>query len=163
MKITIHQFSTGGMHYLPLDEPTALMFLNKGEKRIVCRINNCYDLHCAVMRSKEAGYYLVLGSRVMKELGLKKGSTVHALLKSDHSELQFVLPEELSAVMETDDAARHAFDRLSAGTKRGLAAFVMQVKSMDKKIERSLQIAKKLKEGITSTRQLCSNKEHEPR
>ena len=52
--------------------------------------------------------------------------------------------------MATDPAAEKIFNTLAPGHKRGLIALVNTVKSSDKKIERSLLIAEKLKKGVIS-------------
>ena len=68
----------------------------------------------------------------------------------DDTELQFSVPEEFAEVLATDPAAEKIFNTLTPGNKRGLIALVNMVKSSDKKIERSLLIAEKLKKGVSS-------------
>jgi uncharacterized protein YdeI (YjbR/CyaY-like superfamily) len=64
------------------------------------------------------------------------------------------MPEELREVLDTDPEAGRVFDSLTEGNKRGLMYLVSQVKSSDKRIERSFIIAAKLKRGITSPREI---------
>jgi uncharacterized protein YdeI (YjbR/CyaY-like superfamily) len=54
--------------------------------------------------------------------------------------------------MATDPEAEAVFNKLTAGNKRGLIAFVAQVKSSYKRIERALLVAANLKAGRTSPR-----------
>ncbi|MCU0382340.1 MAG: YdeI/OmpD-associated family protein, partial [Chitinophagaceae bacterium] len=95
--------------------------------------------------------------RVLVQLKLKAGMQVSVDLKEDDTALQFDIPEEFSAVMETDPVAREVFDGLTDGRKRGLIQLVHMVKSPDKKIERALKIAEKIKYGITSPQQIMKS------
>jgi uncharacterized protein YdeI (YjbR/CyaY-like superfamily) len=62
------------------------------------------------------------------------------------------MPEELKEVLDTDDEANKIFHTLTAGNQRGLIYLLSLVKSSDKKIERALKIAERIKLGITSPR-----------
>jgi uncharacterized protein YdeI (YjbR/CyaY-like superfamily) len=57
-------------------------------------------------------------------------------------------------VLKTDTEAESIFKGLTDGNKRGLIYLVTQVKSIDKRIERSLKIAERLKLGIKSPREI---------
>jgi uncharacterized protein YdeI (YjbR/CyaY-like superfamily) len=95
-------------------------------------------------------YYLMISAANLKKLTARAGSTVRAEIEIDKSELQFHVPEEFAEVMATDATAKKIFDSLTAGNKRGLIALVNVLKSSDKKIERALLIAARLRSGITS-------------
>lgn len=97
---------------------------------------------------------LMIGSKHLKTLGIKANASVKASITIDTTEFQFELPEELEEVLATDDVANQIFTGLTDGNKRGLMALVQMVKSSDKKIERSLLIAEKLKLGITSPQKI---------
>jgi len=62
------------------------------------------------------------------------------------------MPEELKEILETDPEASEIFHSLTSGNQRGLLYLVAQVKTSDKKIERALKIADRIKIGITSPR-----------
>ncbi len=64
------------------------------------------------------------------------------------------MPEELAEVLRTDPEAEVVFNRLTPGNKRGLMALVNMVKSVDKKIERALLIAEKIRRGVHSPQQI---------
>ena len=102
------------------------------------------------MRVKNSYYYITLGKRIINEANIKTKEILDIAFKEDKSELQFEIPEEFREVIETDPEARKIFNSLTDGNKRGLIALVLQVKSIDTKIERSLKIAEKLKFGIKS-------------
>jgi uncharacterized protein YdeI (YjbR/CyaY-like superfamily) len=62
------------------------------------------------------------------------------------------MPEELKVVLEMDVEADKLFHKLTEGNQRGLMYLVTLVKSSDKRIERALLIAEKIKVGITAPR-----------
>jgi uncharacterized protein YdeI (YjbR/CyaY-like superfamily) len=153
----IEKFPGAGMHYIQVPAKTAASLRKKGVTRVLCRINNTLELHAALMHTKEGMSYIMLGKRWLTEIKAKAGTPVSVTLQEDETELQFDIPEEFSAVMESDPGARKIFDALTDGRKRGLIQLVRMVKSSDKKIERALKIAEKIKFGITSPQQIMKS------
>lgn len=149
-KHIIQNMGAGYMHYIELDTKTVKRVTAGRNKRVVCKLNNTISIHAAVMKTKEGMYYLMINAANLKKLSVKAGSTVKAEIEIDKSELQFHIPEEFAEVIATDPAAKKIFDSLTPGNKRGLIALVNMPKSSDKKIERALLIATKLKNGINS-------------
>ncbi|MCU0443193.1 MAG: YdeI/OmpD-associated family protein [Bacteroidia bacterium] len=141
-----------GMHYILLDAKTVKTLTKGNNKRAICRLNNAVEFHCAMMPKKEGGYYINIGSAICKKLKLREGVVVSAQFTVDEAEYQFEMPEELKAVLDTDSKANAVFHALTEGNQRGLMYLVSQVKSSDKRIERALKIASKIKDGITSPR-----------
>lgn len=140
------------MHYIMPDPQTVQTLLKNENKRVICRLNDEVEFHCAIMPKKGGGYFINIGASICKKLKLSKGSIVTATFRRDHTEYQFPMPEELNEVLHTDPEAYKIFHSLTAGNQRGLIYLVTQVKSTDKRIERSLKIALRLKNGVTSPR-----------
>jgi hypothetical protein len=149
----IQKFDSG-MHYFLVDERDIKKYLKLNDKRCICNLNNSIDFHCAIMKKKDGGYYINLGLKIMKSLNLKLGDSVKAKFKEDNTEHKFAFSEELFEVLKSDLDASKVFDRLSDGNKRSLIYLISLVKSSDKKIERALKIAEKLKAGITSAKEI---------
>lgn len=147
----LEKFSSG-MHYIRVDNNIVDRFKNIGAKRAICKLNDQIEFHCAFMPKKEGGHYVNIGAIICKKLQIKEGSTVTAIFTDDSTEYQFEMPEELSEVLNLDTDANHIFQNLTGGNQRGLIYLVTQVKSSDKRIERALKIAERLKKGITSPR-----------
>ena len=142
----------GGMHYIMLDNKTVASFTKNANKRVICKLNNLVEFHCAIMQKKEGGHFINIGLTICKKLNIKQGSKVTAIFTTDNSEYQFAMPEELQEVLHSDPQANAIFQSLTKGNQRGLIYLVAQVKSSDKKIERALKIAEKMKQGVTSVR-----------
>ena len=137
-----------GMHYVFIEENIVKPFLEKGAKRAICTIENV-DFHCAFMPKKEGSFFINIGSKICKQLNLKMGDEVNPTFREDTSEYQFDMPEEFTEVLYQDPDAFVLFEGLTDGNKRGLIYLVTMVKSSEKRIERALKIAEKLKMGIT--------------
>ena len=146
----IEKFSNG-MHYVMVNQEIVNAFLLKGSKRAICTINSEH-FHCAFMPKKEGGYFINLGSIICKKLNLNEGNEIILSFKDDDSEFQFDMPEEFIEVLYQDPDADSVFQSLTDGNKRGLIYVIMLVKSSEKRIERALKVAEKLKLGITSPR-----------
>ena len=153
MKATVQRFDSG-MHYLAVPATTAASFLNSGIKRILCRINRQHELHAAIQRTRENEYYIMMGLATLKKFQLKTGTSVSIEFLEDTTACQFYMPEELEEVLQTDPDAKTVFESLTDGNKRGLISLILQVKSVDKKIERALRIAQKIKQGVKAPQQV---------
>jgi hypothetical protein len=148
----ILQKFAGSMHYIVLDAKTVTKLTKNNNKRVICRLNNTVEFHCALMRRKEGGHFIAVGAAICKKLKIKSGATISAVFKADKTEYQFEMPEELQEVLNTDPKAQEIFATLTAGNQRGLMYLVTLLKASDKKIERALKIADKIKVGVISPR-----------
>jgi Bacteriocin-protection, YdeI or OmpD-Associated/Domain of unknown function (DUF1905) len=151
MEYILEKFHNG-MHYILLDPKNVGLLTKNGNKRAICRLNDTIEFHCALMPKKDGGYFISFSSSICKKLNLKIGKKVFATFLVDETSYQFEMPEELKEVLNTDYDADKIFHSLTDGNQRGIIYLVMQVKSSEKRIERALKIAEKLKLGVTSPR-----------
>lgn len=141
----------GNAHAIPITATVAAAFIVNGNRRVICTINHAHTVHVALMFRKAAGdYYIYVGKGLLKKARLTAGQTLKIQLATDDSEYQFEMPEELAEVLATDADAHRIFHGLTPGRQRGLIHLVAMVKTVDKRIERALRIADKIKGGITS-------------
>ncbi|HMO32483.1 MAG TPA: YdeI/OmpD-associated family protein [Lacibacter sp.] len=151
MRLQLERFPHG-VHFIRVPSKTAELFIGKGSRRVLCTINQAPPFHCAFMRTKEGDYYVHLGTSQVRKMKLKAGSSVAVRFSEDVTEHQFEVPEEFAAVLESDPEAEALFRKLTPGNQRGLLYLVTRLRSSEKRIERSLHIAEKMKAGITSPR-----------
>lgn len=149
MEYTLGKFDNG-MYFITPDERTVISLTQNNNKRVICRLNDQLEIHCAIMSKKEGGHCIMIGSTICKKLKLKEGDTIRASFFLDETEYQFEMPEELKAVLDSDEEADKLFHLLTKGNQRGLIYLVAQVKSVDKRIERALKIAARIKNGVIS-------------
>jgi hypothetical protein len=141
---------SNGMHHIMLDSEVVSVLTKNDNKRVICKINNSLTFHCAIMTRKTGGHFIVIGSKICKQLKIKQGSEITVTFQIDKTDYQFEMPEELQAVLDSDEKANKLFHILTEGNQRGLMYLVTLVKSPDKRIERALLIAEKIKIGINS-------------
>jgi Bacteriocin-protection, YdeI or OmpD-Associated/Domain of unknown function (DUF1905) len=146
----IQRFESG-MHYILVPTEIVESYVSKGSKRAICDISD-QKFHCAFMPKKEGGFFINLGQSICKKLNLKLGMHVNPTFEEDKSEFQFEMPEEFAELLAQDPDADEVFLGLTNGNKRSLIYLISLVKSTDKKIERGLLIAQKLKLGVTQAR-----------
>lgn len=143
-----------GMHYCIIHPTIANKLLKTKEKRWICVINKTTSFHVALQSNKEGNYFIYVGSKILKQLNLKKGMAVQIDFKKDDTTYQFEDVEEWNEVMNTDPEVEIIFNQLTPGNKRSILFLIQQVKSSDKRIQRSLIIAENLKKGIHSPKLL---------
>lgn len=141
--------SGGGSHFMRIDPHLAKEMIAGGKKRVICTVGDV-RFHCAILNSKEVGYYIHLGAALLKKMKLRESDLFHAELREDDSPYQFEIPVEFAEVMASDSEANKIFESLTDGNKRSLIYLVAKLKSQDKRIQTALKIATRMKMGITS-------------
>jgi len=126
------------------DEISKQYVSGKGSVRILCRIGDKPEFPCALV--PRHGRYVVIASlQLIKENNLSKGSAFNMSIRTDPGN-GLDLPEEFSEVLAQDEFAFQAFLALKDGGKRGYIYYIRQAKSIETRIKRSFEVAKKLKE-----------------
>jgi alpha-L-arabinofuranosidase len=149
MKYILQKFDNG-MHYIIISPQIVTEITQNSNNRVICNLNDKINFHCAILPKKEGGHFINIGTNICKKLKLTTGDVVVATFEVDKSDYQFEMPEEFKEVLLTDVEASNAFHCLTAGNQRSLIYMVTLVKSSDKRIERALKIAEKIKNGITN-------------
>ncbi|MFT5860435.1 MAG: hypothetical protein ACI865_002548 [Flavobacteriaceae bacterium] len=81
----------------------------------------------------------------MKTLDAALNDEVEVSLQKDPSKYGFTIPEEFEAVLAQDDAGNHRFLSMSKGKRRAIIYLVIQLKSSEKRIKKSLFFIENLK------------------
>lgn len=146
--------NVAGIHFFVVETKTVEHFLTGKNKRVVCTFEVASKIHAAILTKKELGYYIRLGKSTIKKLNDKAGDTIKVSIATDPTPFQFELPEERAEVLATDLQANAIFEKFSPGNQRSIIYLVSLLKSTEKRIERALRIAEKLKAGISSARKM---------
>ena len=120
-----------------------------GGNRALCILPNGFSFHCALMGSKNGGFYITVGKKTLKRAGLEGDEVLEVVLRKDESEFQAPMPEELAGVLETDFEAWERFEALTKGKQRSIIHQVASAKHIDTRINRALKIAENLKKGAS--------------
>jgi hypothetical protein len=132
-------------HLIAVPEEIARPFIQgKGAPRIFCSVHGGAEFPCA-LNPRHGRYVIIASKQMIKKNKLLMGVPFIVSIRHD-PENGLGLPEELSEVLVQDETALKAYQALNDGHKRGLIHYVNQVKSVDSRIKRSLEIMEKIKE-----------------
>jgi uncharacterized protein YdeI (YjbR/CyaY-like superfamily) len=143
--------------YIEHNQNAAQKLWDAGERRVLIEFADGSQVHYALLRMKELGYISRISAALIKKQKLQVDKTIPATMQKDDSEFQFAMPEEFAEVLAQDEAAFAVFDKLTDGNKRSLIQLVAMVKSSEKRIDRAIFVAEKLKMGITRGRDMMMN------
>ncbi|MFK7810525.1 MAG: YdeI/OmpD-associated family protein [Saprospiraceae bacterium] len=143
---------SGHSHYIPIPDQVATKILEEFGKRVYCVINGKMSLHCAILFSKNRGYYIMVGKATMKKILVRPNEPFELEIKKDNSPYQAEVPEELTVVLETDELAAKAFDALTPGRQRTIIYHIGKAKHSETRITRALKITDFLKIGVSDLR-----------
>lgn len=136
------------MHYLYIPAEV-LQKLGGGFKhRLVCTVNSNLNFQGGTVALGDGAAYITLSKARMKKLGLELGNEVIVKLEKDDSEFGVVFPEELTEILAQDEEAYARFNALKEGMKRYILYYIGQVKSSEKRLERSVFLMHNLKKTI---------------
>jgi bifunctional DNA-binding transcriptional regulator/antitoxin component of YhaV-PrlF toxin-antitoxin module len=123
------------------------VFGTKSRVRFTGTINGV-PVEQALMPGRSGFHYISMGGALRRKLKLREGDMVEVILKRDERPDDFVeLPEALVAALELDENTKAKFDALTPGYKRSLSYWINSAKGIDTKVNRALEIVKRLETG----------------
>lgn len=128
-----------------------LIALNGGQEkgrynqRVIIRVNDRIEWQGGVVAYGEGYGYITLSKARMKELDVVVGEHVQVNLKRDASEYGHEFPVELHEIFRQDAEAKQRFEALTPGKQRTVIYYILQNKSSEKRIEKSLFYMENLK------------------
>lgn len=134
-------------YHVKVPGPIAKHFLDQGDKRVVCKLNDSLEVQCAIMSAGEGVYFINLNKKIRDQLNLKEGSKVSVHLDKDNSEFGLPFPDELEEVLAQDKAGKEYFYKLTPGRQRNIIYGVSQVKNPDLRIQRAMIMINHLKKN----------------
>lgn len=138
------------MHYVIVTDAILEQFLEESDKslynqRFHVTVNNVVKWQGGtVSLGNNAGYINLSGKR-MKELDVSLDDVVNVTLEKDHSEYGFNAPEEFEEVLRQDDEGNRRFMSLTKGKRRAIIYLIVQIKSSEKRIDKSIFFIENLK------------------
>lgn len=105
----------------------------------------------SVSLGNETAYITVSQAR-MKKLDIVRGDTVEVELEPDSSKYGMDVPEEWTESLELDPEAKAIFDSMPISHQRYVIYYIQQVKSSQKRIERSLFCQNNMKRAPVNER-----------
>jgi hypothetical protein len=110
-------------HLIAVPEEIAKLFIRgKGAPRIFCSVQGGAEFPCA-LNPRHGRYVIIASKQLIKKNKLRIGVPFNIAIRHD-PENGLGLPEELSEVLQQDDAALKAYQALNDGHKRGLIHYI---------------------------------------
>ena len=96
------QLGGGNMAYIIIPDEVATQMIQAGNKRVICKIDQSFEFHCAIQRMKDGIYYIGMGKKILKKANLVPGQEIEVELLPDNTKYQSEMPEELDEVLKSD-------------------------------------------------------------
>mgnify|MGYP003639071529 CR=1 FL=1 len=138
-------------HYITLTKSQLEQTFSANEKgsiynqRYTIHINNKVNWKGGSLALGNNQAYIALSKERMKKSNCAFNDTVEVTLERDHSLYGFDVPEEFEELLRQDDHARICFESLTMGKRRAVIYLVLQIKSSDKRIEKSIFLLDNIK------------------
>ncbi len=116
-------------------------------KRFEITINNKVNWRGGSMVLGEGRSYLTISKARMKELNVALDDEIMIELEKDNSEYGMDVPTEFQEVLAQDKEANTRFCELTKGTQRATIYLVNQLKTSEKRIEKSIFLLENLKKA----------------
>jgi len=138
------------MHCLLIADKYLIQLNNNEEKgrynqRVLITANNQLTWQAGIVVYGEGYGYITLSKARMKELDVREGETIQIELKKDSSKYGHEFPVELSELLAQDQEAKNRFNYLTPGKQRTIIYYILQNKTSDKRLEKSVEYLRNLK------------------
>lgn len=118
--------------------------INSSHKRVVCKLNNSFTFHCAML-PKKTFHYILLNKEICKKNNFTGNDNVSVSLCVDESKYGLPMSEEMEEVLYSDPEGNAFFHKLTPGKQRSMIHLVNKVKNTQGKIDKSFVILEHLK------------------
>ena len=138
-------------HYLEIDKHLLKEFWSEGDsgsvfnQRFIITVNKTTTWHGGTMALGNNKAYIAISKTRMKEVNAQLDDIVTVELVKDYSKYGFIVPEEFEEVLRQDSDANFLFNSLPLGVQRAVIYIVIQLKTSDKRIEKSIFLLENLK------------------
>ena len=131
-------------HALPVPDDIAEKLKAAGVRRLIATING-HTCKRALQNHADGGSFLIVGQDLLKQCGLKRGSTATVSLVPDPEPDELEMPDAFALVLEQDPAARERWATFPVGRQRSLLHFITSAKQEATQIKRSWELAEKIR------------------
>lgn len=150
------EVTLSSMHSFLVPEAIAMLFRDQGHDRVkvLVRFEGKEVSYHAALKPMKGSFPVMLNKPNQKLLGLFPNDYFEVRLFEDTTQYGVDLPEEFTAVMESDPDAQEIFDTLSIGKKRGLIYMILRYKNSQTRIDKMLCMCENLKRGVRDPKDL---------
>lgn len=123
----------------------ANQFIEKDNRRVICRLNDAHEFHAALMPNGNGGFFITINSDIRKKLKLGETAVLQVQLKKDTSKYGIHLPEEMEELLLIDEEGSHFFHQLTSGKQRSLLHVIGKPKSSAIRLRKAVVVLDFLK------------------
>lgn len=152
-KSRIERLENLKLNYISVSETQLLQFKKDSDhgsvynQRFIVTVNGNITWRGGSVSLGNNKAYITISTARMKKIDVALGDTVTVELEKDDSKYGFDVPEEFEEVLNQDLAAKKRFESLTLGKQRAIIYIVIQLKSSQKRIEKSLFFMENLKKA----------------
>ena len=152
----VFEATLNSMHSFEVPEAIAGLFRDQGHDRVKVRVRfeGKEVVYHAALKPIKGGFPVMLNKPNQKILGIFPNDYFEVCLFEDTTKYGVELPEEFTAVMDSDPDAQELFDTLSLGKQRGLIYMILRYKNSQTRIDKMLFLCENLKRGIRDPKEL---------
>ncbi|MEM1320588.1 MAG: YdeI/OmpD-associated family protein [Bacteroidota bacterium] len=129
----------GGYYYIKIDASTVDRFSRKRATRLICEIDDKVSYRCGLNHFGDGNFFLIIATKHLKTLQKELGDEISFTISEDPNPLGVDVPEVLEALLAQDEDAKHIYDSLTDGKKRGLIHTINRIKNIDKQVDAALR------------------------
>jgi uncharacterized protein YdeI (YjbR/CyaY-like superfamily) len=133
----IHKFKDTRLwsFHIKIPDKVALPLKEKS-KRVVCDLNGKHQFQCAILSSKEVGYFININQAIRKKLKLELNDEIKVTLTPDESKYGIPVPEVFGELLKQDPEFDKVFHALTLGKQRSLLHLIGTFKTEQKQLEK---------------------------
>ncbi len=120
-----------------------VMIIDAPDKRVLCRLNDCYDHYCAMLTKGDL-HYILLNKSILKSLKLTLENALSIELQTQDLKYGIPICKELEEVLQSDDIGNMVFHHLNLGKQRSLIHLIGKYKNKQLRIDRSIILLRHL-------------------
>ena len=125
----------------PFDVEAA--FGSKGTVRVFVTING-HRMDRALIPDGDGGHHIIFGGEHRKLAGMRPGGTYQLSIVRNENPLDMVIPEELRAALDADEAAAAQWAKLKPGNHRNIVYWVGSAKRPETREKRAIEMIRRL-------------------
>lgn len=140
-----------GVHSIIIPAEIAEPFLTSKNKRVKVEADfedKKVTLYSALQKDKSGNVRITFNKKLQKELGIYPSDYFRLQFFKDRSKYGVDMPEELEAVLLSDDEAFKIFESFTPGKQRSIIYSIIRYKNSQTKIDKALILTENLKRGI---------------
>jgi antitoxin component of MazEF toxin-antitoxin module len=141
-KLKLHHLTVSDEVLTSTDDGSSKSIYNQ---RFIITVNNAVTWRGGTVALGNQSAYITISKERMKQLDVHVGDEVKVTIEKDQSKYGFEVPEEFEEVLRQDEDAKKRFDQLRMGLQRAIIYLVIQYKTVDKRIEKSMFFMENLK------------------